>query len=112
MTEIEIAKTDQDLFKSEVDMNAYIMADFTNLHDCRRKIGQVLRKLENEGKIKPYSSKEDFRFSDQVAGLTWGYSVGDKPPARAMDLRRAACYFATLADAFAIIEKNRDKVDE
>ena len=112
MTEIEIATAEQNLWKSKTDMDAYIMSDFTNLHDCRRAVGMTLRKLESEGKIKLYSSKEAFKFSDQVASLTWDYTAGNKPPARAMDLRRAACYFATLADAFAIIEKNRDKTDE
>ena len=91
-------------------MNAYIMADFTNLHDCRRQVGMTLRKLESEGKIS-YSSS-DFKFSDQIANLAWGYDRENKPPARAMDLRRAACYFATLADAFMIIEKNREDKDE
>lgn len=107
----EVLEKEREMFLYGIELQYYIDEEFTNIHDLRRKVGEVLRKLDLEGKIS-YSSKEDFKFSDHVSREAWDWSVENKPPAKAMDLRRAAIYFATLADAFAIIEKHIDKVEE
>lgn len=102
---------EQDLLKMDPAITTAVFEDFTDVHDVRKRVGQILRKLDMEGSVS-YSSKEDFKFSDHVAAGAWDYSSGHKPPAKAMDLRRVAVFFATLSDAFSIIEKSIEKSSE
>ena len=102
LTAAEKAKAEQNLFlnKSALDVLLIDGPDFTNTHDLNRQVGKVLSQLELEGKIK--RSSTDFDFSKAVSKLR--YEINKSENGKVKMWRDAALYFATLADAFRVIE--------
>lgn len=107
LNKVEAMQIEQSLFKNKEEMDAYIMNDFTNLHDLNARVGKTLNKLDFDGKIS-FGYSTDFKFSKEVSRLAHAYSINNPPSGKAMDLREAAIYFATLADAFEILEKQTE----
>jgi len=107
LTKIEKAKIEQSLFKNQMEMDAYVNCDFTNIHDLNARIGKILNALDREGKIS-FSYKDNFKFSKEVSRLAWNWSPENKPSGNCQDLRLTAEYFAILADAFDVLEKQTE----
>lgn len=84
-----------------------IISKYTNVHDLNSHTGKLLRKLEADNELE-YASKE-FSFSKGVSREAWNWYSENKPSEKAMKLREAAVFFATLADAVEIVEKRTDK---
>lgn len=84
-----------------------IVSKYTGVHDLNCHTGRLLRKLESDGELE-YASAE-FSFSKGVSREAWNWHTENKPSEKAMMLREAAIFFATLADAVEIVEKRTDK---
>ena len=66
ISKVDAILTEQSLFKNVDEMNAYIMQDFTNLHDLNCRVGKILNKLDFDGKIS-FTYKDDFAFSKECS---------------------------------------------
>ena len=84
-----------------------IISKYTNVHDLNGHTGKFLRRLEFNKELE-YASNE-FNFSKGVSREAWSWHSENKPSEKAMKLREAAVFFATLADAVEIVEKRVDK---
>lgn len=104
MTNAEKAKAERDLFLNDREIEAIVVdgPDFTNIHDLNRRVGRVLGQLQLEGKIK--RNENDLDFSKAVSKLRFEINRPKNMNGKVRMWRDAALYFATLADAFQIIE--------
>ena len=103
--------------RNHKDAVSVLLSDDSLVHDMNAASGYVARKIEAAGLS--YSNKEAFGYSDTISKMCYRNEDGNFRPngennhnRLSFRARRAATFFATMADALLLLEKYEEKANK